>query len=116
MTRAHSNWKLPLEGRIVAIADCYAARLEQTPQEKQKQWSTYSDYRQMIDNEKLDAVIIATPDHGRSLPCIAACQLPTHKMFTGHDLILKLKKSRPGPFLSYSSTLLKQNPTLSIYK
>ena len=28
----------------------------------------------MIDNEQLDAVIIATPDHGRSLPCIVACQ------------------------------------------
>ena len=28
----------------------------------------------MLDKEQLDAVIVATPDHGRSLPCIVACQ------------------------------------------
>ena len=66
--------QLPPPGRIVAIADCYSAQLEQTLREKKKAWRTYRDYRQMIDQEKLDAVIIATPDHGRSLPCIVACQ------------------------------------------
>jgi predicted dehydrogenase len=66
--------QLPPEGRIIAIADCYRARLEQTLQEKKKDWRTYSDYRRMFDEERLDAVIIATPDHGRSLPCIIACQ------------------------------------------
>ena len=66
--------QLPKPGRIVAISDCYAARLQQTLQEKKASWSTYTDYRQMLDHENLDAVIIATPDHGRSLPCIVACQ------------------------------------------
>ena len=28
----------------------------------------------MLDKEKLDAVIVATPDHGRTLHCIVACQ------------------------------------------
>lgn len=66
--------QLPNQGRIVAIADCYQARLEQTLKEKKKDWKTYQDYRKMLDLERLDAVIIATPDHGRSLPCIHACQ------------------------------------------
>jgi predicted dehydrogenase len=66
--------QLPSPARIVAIADCYDARIEQTLKEKKKDWRSYRDYRQMIDNEKLDAVIVATPDHGRSLPCIVACQ------------------------------------------
>ena len=34
----------------------------------------YQDYRKMFDKEKLDAVIIATPDHARTLPCIRAVQ------------------------------------------
>ena len=66
--------QLPEEGRVIAIADCYQARLDQTLREKKQQWKTYGDYRQMIDEEPLDAVIVATPDHGRSLPCIVACQ------------------------------------------
>jgi len=66
--------QLPKPGRIVAIADCYAQSLERTLKEKKKEWQTYRDYRQMFDQEKLDAVIVATPDHGRSLPCIVACQ------------------------------------------
>jgi len=66
--------QLPQPGRIVAISDCYTAQLERTLKEKKQKWRTYKDYRQMIGDEKLDAVIIATPDHGRSLPCIVACQ------------------------------------------
>ena len=72
--------QLPNAGRIVAIADCYQARMDQTLVEKKKEWTTYRDYRQMIDKEKLDAVIIATPDHGRSLPCIHACQAGSMSM------------------------------------
>jgi len=66
--------QLPPPGRLVALADCYQARLDQTLQEKKLALPTYKDYRQMFDNERLDAVIIATPDHGRSLPCVVACQ------------------------------------------
>ena len=66
--------QLSAVGRIVAIADCYQARLEQTLAEKKQSWATYGDYRRMFDQEQLDAVIVATPDHGRSLPCIRACQ------------------------------------------
>ena len=28
----------------------------------------------MLDDEQLDAVVVATPDHGRTLPCIHAVQ------------------------------------------
>jgi predicted dehydrogenase len=66
--------QLPQPGRLVAIADCYQERLNRTLREKKQEWPAYKDYRQMLDKEKLDAVIIATPDHGRSLPCIIACQ------------------------------------------
>jgi predicted dehydrogenase len=37
-------------------------------------WRIHQDYRKLLDEKDVDAVIIATPDHGRVLPCIHACQ------------------------------------------
>jgi predicted dehydrogenase len=65
---------MPAGGRIVAISDCYVKRMEETLQEKKTDWAAYQDYRRMLEKEKLDAVVIATPDHGRARPCIHACQ------------------------------------------
>lgn len=35
---------------------------------------TYSDYRQVLDNKDIDAVIIGTPDHWHALQMIHACE------------------------------------------
>ncbi len=66
--------QIPEGGRIVAIADCYKQRMVETLDQKRKSWNTYQDYRQLLDKEQLDAVVVATPDHGRTLPCIRAMQ------------------------------------------
>ena len=66
--------QLPAPGRIVAVADCYAERVARAKRELGGDWPAYADYRKMFEAEDLDAVIVATPDHGRSLPCIAACE------------------------------------------
>ena len=66
--------QVPEGGRIVAIADCYKLRMDETLAQKKASWPTYADYRQMLDKEKLDAVIVATPDHVRTLPCIHAVE------------------------------------------
>ncbi|MEZ6147257.1 MAG: Gfo/Idh/MocA family oxidoreductase [Planctomycetaceae bacterium] len=66
--------QLPAPGKLVATADCFMERQVQARQEKLVEGPAYDDYREMFDKEQLDAVIIATPDHGRSLPCIRACQ------------------------------------------
>jgi predicted dehydrogenase len=66
--------QLPEPARIVALADCYTKRMDETMALKEKQWPCYQDYRRMLEKEHLDAVIVATPDHGRALPCIHACQ------------------------------------------
>jgi predicted dehydrogenase len=65
---------VPADGRIAAICDCYMQRYLDTLKEKQTDWKTYQHYQKMLDAENLDAVVVATPDHGRVLPCIHACQ------------------------------------------
>jgi len=65
---------VPADGRIVAISDCYRQRYIDTLKEKQTNWNTYQYYQKMLDAENLDAVVVATPDHARVLPCIRACQ------------------------------------------
>jgi predicted dehydrogenase len=66
--------QVPGSGRVVAAADCFVMRATDAAKERQAKWNIYQDYRQMFDKEKLDAVIVATPDHGRTLPCIVAAQ------------------------------------------
>ena len=66
--------QLPPPGQIVALADCYLTRAEESAAKRKKAWDVYQDYRRILDRKDIDAVIIATTDHGRVLPCIHACQ------------------------------------------
>lgn len=57
----------------VAVADLYTRRLEEIksviPNAKQ-----YSDYRRMLDDKSIDAVIIATPQHQHALNFVPSIQ------------------------------------------
>lgn len=66
--------QIPETGRIIAAADCYLQRAIDAAKKRTPNWAVYQDYRQMLDREKLDAVLVATPDHARTLPCIHAVQ------------------------------------------
>ena len=66
--------QVPAGGTVVAVADCYLQRAVDAAKDKKADWSIHQDYRQMFDKEQLDAVVVATPDHGRTLPCIVAVQ------------------------------------------
>lgn len=79
---------LPDSVRVTAICDCATIRMESTltpkgafasvlQQFKERDaahCATHQDYRRMFDREKLDAVIIATPDHHHTLPAMLALQ------------------------------------------
>ncbi len=66
---------LPAEGQIVAICDCDAEKMEGLLQRNgNPKWAAYQDFRQLIDRQKMDAVMVATVDHARVLATILACQ------------------------------------------
>ena len=64
--------QVPAPGKIVAASDCFLYLVTETQRKKKTNWKLYQDYRKMFDAEKLDAVIIATPDHARTLPSMRA--------------------------------------------
>ena len=70
------------ESKVVALCDVdrnqlmkAAAEVEKLSGEKPK---LYKDYRELLDKEKPQIVIVATPDHWHALPMIAAVQSGAH--------------------------------------
>jgi predicted dehydrogenase len=66
--------QLPKPGQIVAAADCCLSRCEEAAGRRDASWDLYQDYRRILDRKDIDAVIVATEDHARVIPCIHACQ------------------------------------------
>jgi predicted dehydrogenase len=48
---------------IVAVADVYAPRAEAVKARSKGMATTHVDYREVLDNKDIDAVLIASPDH-----------------------------------------------------
>jgi predicted dehydrogenase len=79
---------LPESARVTAICDCANSRMADTLQPKKdfaevlggfrdqhaQHCGTHQDYRRMLDQEQLDAVIIATPDHHHVQAAMLALQ------------------------------------------
>jgi predicted dehydrogenase len=63
--------------RVVAACDCQVEKAEKFVKELSggKPWGAYADFRQMIEREKLDAVMIETTTHARSWIAILAMQM-----------------------------------------
>ena len=51
-----------------------AKRAEEVFKKTGKKPQTTNDYRRLLDNKDIDAVVIATPDHWHCLPFVEACQ------------------------------------------
>ena len=89
---------LPPEGRVVAICDWYQNRMVETRypvqttpwREMLSQFAAkdadactmHQDYRRMLDQKDLDAVMVATPDHHHVQVAMLACQ-------AGHDVYVE---------------------------
>ncbi len=66
--------QLPESAQIVALADCNLPRAEEFKSEADAAWDVYQDYRYLLDRQDIDAVIVATGEFQRVLPCIHAAQ------------------------------------------
>ena len=54
--------------------DCNLPRAEAFKAKKKGDWPVYQDYRKLLERKDIDAVIVATGEFQRVLPCIHACQ------------------------------------------
>jgi predicted dehydrogenase len=66
--------QLPDDAEIVALADCYRKRSEDTAAKRDANWRIYDDYRQLLEQKDIDGVIVGTNDHVRVRCAIHAVQ------------------------------------------
>jgi len=67
--------------KVVAVCDCYKQRITRAInicKEKDNTAKGYMDYRKLLDNKDIDAVLIATPDHWHSKIAIEAMDAGKH--------------------------------------
>jgi predicted dehydrogenase len=66
--------QLPEGAEIVAVADCYRKRSEDSAAKRKANWRIYDDHRALLDQKDIDGVIVGTNDHSRVLCAIHAVQ------------------------------------------
>jgi predicted dehydrogenase len=59
--------------RIVAVADCYAPRLNEALNTLGGQARGYADFRRLLEDRDVEVVVVATPDHWHALMTMMAC-------------------------------------------
>lgn len=90
---------------IVAIADVDPARmprgLEICEQKQGKPAKSERDFRKLIDDPSIDALVVGTPDHWHAIPTILACQAgkdvyvekpDSHNIVEGLTMVAAMKK------------------------
>jgi predicted dehydrogenase len=65
---------VPQSGRVAAICDADLRKTSAATKAHRADWSIHQDYRRMLDQEDLDAVIICPCDHHHVQAGILACQ------------------------------------------
>ncbi len=60
--------------RSVALCDVDAKRLDQAATKVGGRPKTYGDFRRLLEDKSVDAVVIASPDHWHALQTVLACQ------------------------------------------
>ena len=59
---------------VVAACDVWKERLDPVVEKYKKTCKGYTDYRELLQHEGLDAVIIATPAHWHAIQAVEACE------------------------------------------
>src|SRR5262245_63101534 len=72
--RIHTrNFHALPDARIVAVADAYAPRRAAAEMLVGGAAKYHRDFRRVLDDKSVDAVVIATPDHWHALMTMLAC-------------------------------------------
>jgi len=72
--RIHTrNFQALPDSQVVAVADTYQPRLQAAGQLVGSGAKLHRDFRRLLDDKSIDAVVIATPDHWHALMCMMAC-------------------------------------------
>jgi predicted dehydrogenase len=58
---------------IAAVAECHQGRLNEAKSLIRRSCRGYSDFRMLLDDKDIDAVVISTPDHWHPLMTMLAC-------------------------------------------
>ena len=67
------DFKKLQDADLVAVADTYRPRVEQGAAACGGNAKGYSDFRKLLDDKDVDAVVISTPDHWHALQTMLAC-------------------------------------------
>jgi len=100
---------------VVAVCDVVRERIDHAVQQVEKRYAdrkasgkfngvkAYSDFRGLLAQPGLDAVVIATPDHWHAIPCILAaragkhiyCEKPlTHDIAEGRRIVDEVRNAK----------------------
>jgi predicted dehydrogenase len=63
-----------LRDHVGALCDVYEPHLERNAREVGRYVPLYKDFRELLDQRDLDAVVIATPDHWHGVMTVLACE------------------------------------------
>lgn len=90
---------------VVVLADLDPGRLAQGAAAAEKNQGTkpqsVNDFRRLIDDQSLDAIVVGTPDHWHAIPTILACQAGKdvyvekpdgHNIVEGQRMVAAMKK------------------------
>jgi predicted dehydrogenase len=68
-----TDFKANPDVEVVAVCDVYQANLDKGLKIAGGKARAYRDYRKLLEDREVDAVVIATPEHWHAIMCIDAC-------------------------------------------
>ncbi|HNY38786.1 MAG TPA: Gfo/Idh/MocA family oxidoreductase [Bryobacteraceae bacterium] len=68
-----ADFKQLADCQVAAVCDAYQARTDQAKADTGPGTKGYQDFRRLLEDKQIDAVVISTPDHWHALQTIMAC-------------------------------------------